>query len=98
MGWLTRGRKRYFYRSVRTGRAVRRVYAGTGEAAELAALEDTARRAEARAWRDERSRLAAADAALDRLADVARAFADANCLLGGFRKHARGEWRRRRGA
>ena len=42
--WEARGQRRYFYRHVRVGGRPRRLYAGTGRAAELAAAADALRR------------------------------------------------------
>ena len=102
MGWEQRGRKLVYYRAKKVAGRVVRTYCGSGARAELAAQEDADRRAvretEARAWRGERARLDAADSAMDRLGVAVQAFVRAHLLLGGFRRHARGHWRRRRGA
>jgi hypothetical protein len=91
-----RGRGKYYTRTRRVGGSLVREYLGTGPEAERAAAEDAARRADNRALRTERSRLEAADAELDDLAETARAIAHAELLLGGFHQHDRGNWRRRR--
>jgi len=79
-----------------------RTYCGGGERARQAADEDAARRAEreasARAWRAQQTRLEAADAVVAELIDGVEALARAHLLLGGYHQHARGHWRRRRGA
>jgi hypothetical protein len=102
MAWHVSNGVRYYYRSVREGRRVRRVYAGTGLRGELAAAADAARRAQrqadACAWEVLRARLRAADAVVAGLARAAETAAHAHLLRGGFRRHARGHWRRRRGA
>lgn len=44
MAWERRGNKMYYYRSVKVGRRVRKIYFGTGPEAELAALAAGRRR------------------------------------------------------
>jgi hypothetical protein len=101
MGWETRTRGgRYYTRSQKVDGRVVREYVGGGLAGALAAQDDTARRAH-RAT--ERARLAAMgkrDAAL--VALVAEFDADIESLAhvalyaAGYRRHHRGEWRKRR--
>jgi hypothetical protein len=103
MAWESRrGRGRYYTRTRRVGGRFVREYVGAGADGERAAAQDAAlragRQAEAQAWRAARARLDAADATVAALADAVRALVRAHLLVGGFRCHARGSWRRRRGA
>ena len=99
--WESRGQRRYFYRHVRVGGRPRRLYAGTGQAAELAATADALRRlnreVEARERLAEPVRQREAEAPLLRLCDVTDVLARAALLAADYHRHARGSWRRRRG-
>jgi hypothetical protein len=98
MGWEQRGQRTYFYRSVRIDGQPRKEYLGHGPVGELHAQLVSRglrlREAGRRAWRDERARLAVADAALADVRTLASLIFGANMLLAGFHDH-RGEWRRR---
>src|SRR5215470_10747097 len=98
--WEARGQRRYFYRHVRVGGRPRRLYAGTGQAAELAATADALRRLnreiEARERQAEETRLREAEAALLGLCAGAELLARAALAAAGYRRHDRGQWRRRR--
>lgn len=101
MGWETRARGgRYYTRSRRVGGRVVREYIGTGRVAELAAMLDAAER---RARSAERNNLRLAEAgdapafgALTELGRVLDGLAAAFLIEAGYRRHHRGEWRRRR--
>ena len=101
MAWEQRGRRLYYYRSVREGGRVRKEYVGTGPtAAAIARLETLDR--DRREWqrseeRREREDLDAADRPLQEFCEVTDALARAALLLAGYRQHARGHWRKRRG-
>lgn len=102
MAWETRnGRGRYYTRSVKEGGRVRREYVGCGPAAELAALLDAREREEREQARDERraeqEQWDAAERPLVELCELTDALARAALLAAGYRRHDRGEWRRRRG-
>jgi hypothetical protein len=101
VGWVTRGGRRYYYRSYRHEGRTKRQYLGSGPQAEQAAA------AVAKAWADR------ADEA-KRLAQDGRSYKEAVvplelfCRLTdklvvaaladqGYHRHRRGEWRRRRG-
>ena len=97
MSWDKRGI--YYYRHVRKGSRVRRVYVGSGTKAVRAAEEDerrrAARQAQVAAERAEKARLSA-------IHDKSRSFTSAVDLLvkaallaAGYRQHDRGEWRKR---
>lgn len=100
MAWETRRSRRYYYRSRRIGRAVRRQYVGCGPQAEAAANEDEAARVELRRQRTE---VRLIEAEIGPLKDV-MAELDEGCrilmhgtlLAAGFHQH-RGHWRKRRG-
>jgi hypothetical protein len=97
MGW---DRGRYYTRSKKVNGRVVREYVGTGELAELAAETDILlrlqRSEERAARRAERSELQALDAPLDELNDLADLLAHTALTAAGFRRHKRGEWRKRR--
>jgi hypothetical protein len=100
VAWDVRNGTRYYYRSVREGRRVRRVYLGTGPGGERAAAEDAARRARRQAQpearRDEQARRDEADALITDLVRLTDALARAALMAAGYFRHARGAWRRRR--
>ena len=101
MGWETRRRGgRYYTRSRKVNGRVVREYVGTGLAAELAAEQDAAERRERAAARERarqiESRDAPAVAALAELGRVLDGLAAAVLIGAGYRRHHRGEWRRRR--
>jgi hypothetical protein len=100
VSWQKRDGKLYFYRSVRLNGRVRCWYFGNGPAAELAAVEEQIHRLE-RLEAQVRGRAAlarqqAADAALDRLCEMASLLARAALLTAGYHQHDRGAWRKRR--
>ena len=102
MGWETRkGRGRYYTRSRKVNGRVVREYVGTGASAALIAECDAVERAE-------RARVRATEAATQReLADLRALTAPleaageglerAALVAAGYRRHHRGEWRKRRG-
>src|SRR6516165_8249637 len=102
MAWVQRGRKRYFYRTVRRGRRTKLVYLGSGAAAEEAAADIERRRAErqaqAAALRADALRHAAATAPLDELCALSDLVMRATLIGRGFHQHCQGQWRRRRHA
>jgi hypothetical protein len=100
MPWDQRGEKRYYYRySWQNGRAVR-IYCGTGEIAELAATADALlqvqREMDARKWKQEQKRRAAAEALLEELSKQADLLARATLIVAGFHQHNRSAWRLKR--
>ena len=103
MGWEKRDRGGLYYtRSKKINGRVVREYVGTGPLAELAALmddEDRLRREEeARAWREEKERIRALEVPMEELCRAAEVLTQAALLTAGYRKHNRGEWRKRRGS
>ena len=100
MGWERRTRGGLYYtRSKKVRGRVVREYVGCGPLGQLAALSDAERRAklkaQAEAWRAERTHLEAADAALYTLCDTSEAMARGSLILAGYYRHHRGEWRKR---
>lgn len=101
MAWETRARGgRYYTRSRKVDGRVVREYVGGGAVGELAARLDARDRAGRRA---ERARLdvvkreaEAAGAALAELDAIGEALARGALLAAGYRRHHRGEWRKRR--
>jgi hypothetical protein len=104
VAWEVRGGCRYYYRSVREGDKVRRVYVGTGPAADAAAeldalaraVRDGARDRSRAARTDERQRLEAALGPMHRLDALAGALAALALAGAGYHRSNRGAWRRRR--
>jgi hypothetical protein len=100
MAWVQRGRKRYFYRTVRHGRRTTLVYLGSGAAAEEAAADIERRRAErqaqAAALRADAQRHADATAPLDELCTLSDLVMRATLIGRGFHQHSQGQWRRRK--
>jgi len=96
MGW---DRGRYYTRSKKVNGRVAREYVGTGHLAELIArldaLEREERRLKAESLRREKAGLAP-DAELIALIETTDLLARAALLAAGFRRHNRGEWRKRR--
>ena len=96
----TRGYRSYCYRCQRSGRVVRRVYVGSGDQARAAAAEDARRReshqADLAAWSALQADLDEADALVDELDRLTSAMIHYFLLSGGYHRHARSTWRRRR--
>ena len=100
MAWETRERgDRYYYRSVRDGERVRKVYLGTGEFARIAAEGDVIRRAkregERQRGREAVEGLEALAAPLEELDEAAEVLTRAVLVAGGYHRH-KGVWRRER--
>ena len=100
MGWETRRGLDYYYRSEREGGRVVKRYLGGGLhgmlAAELAAEEREERAAQRERERAERERWASLEVPAEELAVLTDALAGVALADAGYRRHARGEWRRRR--
>ncbi len=99
MGWVRRGRCRFYCRSVRRGRRVLHEYYGTGASAELVATLDRQRRlrrqAEQEGRRQAREIWEAASRPLLELIAITDLLARAALLAAGFWEH-HSEWRKRR--
>jgi hypothetical protein len=101
MGWEKRERGGLYYtRSRKVGGRVVREYVGGGTLGHIAALEDAQerrqRKEEAASWKEERDRLEALVAPVEQLCEVAEILSRATLVAAGFRRHQRGEWRRKR--
>ena len=91
----------YYYRSIRDGEKVRKVYVGAGEVARICSetdiLQRTSRRAQRERERAELERLKGLVAPLEEVSEAALALLIAHLVDGGYRKR-KGEWRRARSA
>lgn len=101
MGWLNRGHSGpYYYRSVRVGDRVTKVYVGRGQHAEHLArgVEQRSRDRLARraAVQQELAQVAAAEGALQELRELADLLVKAVLLAANCYQH-HGQWRRRHG-
>jgi hypothetical protein len=101
MGWEKRERGGLYYTRTRKvdGRVVRE-YVGGGNLGHIAALQDAQKRRrqeeEAALWEEERDRLEALIALVEEHCEVTEILSRATLLAAGFRRHQRGEWRRKR--
>ena len=91
----------YYYRSVRDGERVRKVYVGAGEFARICSETDILRRTSRRAQRErertELERLEGLVALVEEFSEAAKVLVIAHLVDGGYRKR-KGEWRRARSA
>jgi len=97
VGWHTRRKRKYHYRSKRVGNKIRKVYFGGGAVGEFAARLHALRQREkdqARAfWQQNKDCI---DEAIDRfgeLDDATELLRDAMLLAAGFHRPARHQWR-----
>jgi hypothetical protein len=90
----------YYTRSRKEGGRVVREYVGGGALGELAARMDAEgrrrREEEAAAWKEERERLEGLGGLLDGFCEDVETATRAALIAAGFRRHKRGEWRKRR--
>jgi hypothetical protein len=99
MAWETRSNGNYYYRYVRTGKRVQKIYVGTGARAQAMARQDAQARAARAADREAAEALSLKLAPFEQLAEEADA--EIHQLLksvlqaAGFHWH-RGEWRKKR--
>jgi hypothetical protein len=97
MGWE---RGRYYTRSRKVNGRVVREYVGTGRIGELAAQIDAIDREQLdlarQAWRATRDELSGQDELLSELDALTEELARSALLVAGYRRHKRGEWRKRR--
>jgi hypothetical protein len=101
MGWEKRERGGLYYtRSKKVDGRVIREYVGGGTLGHLTALQDAQERLrreeEAASWKQERERLEALVAPVEDLCEATEILYRAALLSAGFRRHQRGEWRRKR--
>ena len=77
-----------------------REYVGGGIRGHIAALQDAQERrlreGEAALWNEERERLEGLVASVEQLCEATEILYRAALLSAGFRRHQRGEWRRKR--
>jgi hypothetical protein len=89
----------YYYRSVRTGDRVRKVYVGAGELARLTAQRDLANRAtregERQRERAELEQLEALNQPVEELCEAAEILLKVHLVADGYRRY-QGKWRRAR--
>jgi hypothetical protein len=94
-----RGGNLYYYRSIRRGDKVRRVYVGSGELATIAQELDLMERAQEEHRRQEERRelenLESLAAPVLEVGEAATVLARAHLVASGFHKR-KGEWRRER--
>lgn len=90
----------YYYRSVRAGEKVRKIYEGSGELARIAHEREILNRAlrehERRESASELERLEALAAPVEELSEAVEILARAHLIASGYHRN-KGEWRRRRG-
>ena len=95
-----RDRRLYYYRSIRDGEKVRKVYVGSGELARSAHEGDILRRTGQQAERErqkaELEHLEALAAPVLELSEAAEILVRAHLIAAGCHRH-KGEWRRARG-
>ena len=101
MAWEKRERGGLYYtRSRKVNGRVVREYVGTGPLAELAAQMDALKRCqreeEVQALREECERMEALESPLEELYEAAEVLTRATLLAAGYRRHKRGEWRKKR--
>ena len=101
MGWEKRDRGGLYYtRSKKVSGRVVREYVGGGILGQIAALQDAQehqrREQEATLWKEERERLEALVAPVEDLCEAAGILYRAALLAAGYRRHQRGQWRRKR--
>lgn len=93
-------RNGYFYRKVWANGTCYSIYVGMGDDVELMAMQEEqerqAQREEREAWRRLMEREQAVDAGIDDIGAALGALVDAMLLVGGYRQHNRGEWRKQR--
>jgi hypothetical protein len=91
----------YYYRSVRDGEKVRKVYVGAGDIARICSETDILKRTSQRAQREreraELERLEGLVALVEEVSEAAKVLITAHLVDGGYRKR-KGEWRRARSA
>ena len=94
-----RGGNFYYYRSVRDGKKVSRVYVGAGEIARIAHEQDMMSRADEERRRQEerraQERLEALFAPVLEIGEAAEILVRAHLIAAGYRKYQR-HWRRER--
>ena len=99
MAWESRGAQTYYYRSVKRGGRVSKVYMGKGPFVAMLVAEveqeRAARQAKAEAWKQTRTDMEALDAQVTAWWNAGTPLIDAALRTQGFYRHKRGEWRKR---
>lgn len=99
MAWEQRGAQTYYYRSVKRGGRVHKVYMGKGPfvamLVEEVEQERAERQAQAEAWLKVRTEMEALDAQIAAWWDASTALVDATLSAQGYYRHHRGAWRQR---
>jgi len=101
MAWERRERGGLYYtRSRKVNGKVVREYLGGGGLGKIAARMDAEERRrreeETAAWREERERLEELAGLVDELCEDIEIIARSALIAAGFRRHKRGDWRRKR--
>jgi hypothetical protein len=101
MTWRQYGRKKYYYKSERSGGKIRTRYFGSGAAGELAYLDHLCRRYQAAARAREKKRvldeLRESGRTIERICRHTAVLVQSHMLLAGFYQHNHGSWRLRSG-
>jgi hypothetical protein len=95
MPWLLRGKKRYYYRSVRVDGRPRTIYVGGGLVGATGAAADQLRRIAREQLEEKRQRIAGNTASVDKLGKQLESLMRAALVAAGFYQHARCHWRKR---
>lgn len=101
MAWESRnGKGRYYTRSRKVDGRVVREYLGCGEAAvataDLDSLDREQRERQRQMQRAQAAEQVALDSAVNAVCEAAQLWGAVALLAAGYRRHDRGEWRRRR--
>jgi hypothetical protein len=98
MPWEQRGDRRYYYRYKRVGRRAVRVYAGTGQVGEQAAVEDAAVRSDREAQSAKLRAMKECQRSVDTLTrqavDGIELLLRSTLFTQGYHLHDRSTWRR----
>ncbi len=99
MALETRDGNLYYYRHVRDGDRVRKVYVGSGELARIAYEQDLIKRAaeehKRKEEREEREKLETLVSSVEELSEVAEIITRAYLIASGYRRY-QGHWRLKR--
>lgn len=96
MGWHKRGTRRYYFRSLRDGNTIRKVYFGFGPIAEMAARADRTKQFEKQRehelWKQQQVLIEAAVDEYEKLEAGADLLKDAEFHTAGFHRWDRHAW------
>src|SRR4051812_29916374 len=96
MAWEVQGKRRFYYRSRRVGRTVKRDYYGDGVEAHLAAALDQRKRRQRQVGHAERQPGEAAWGPWEAFTAATKLLLQAALLAAGYRQHHKGEGRKTR--